>query len=753
MTRNPRIRTTEASCGVPCLLSCPSWFPLLVVCLTLLNVVAAASAGEIQAGAATSVITPPLGEPIIGGFAPFPSTHIHDDLHARCLVLDDGKTKLALVVCDLLGIHRIVSDEARRLIHEEAGIPKENVLISGTHTHSASSALGRERLKHEQTLDDYQKFVVRRIADGVRCAVNNLRPAEVGFGTVEAPEHVNNRRWHMKAGTMPDNPFGEQDLVKMNPPADSPNLVEPAGPTDPTVSFIVVRGADGKPISVFTAYSLHYVGGVGNGHISADYFGVYCDELARLLEAERLDPPFVALMANGTSGDINNINFRQPRPRQEPYAQMRHVATDVAKKVHGALANVKYRSDVTLDARYREPEIGYRHPTDEQIAWAKKTIAAGPKVPGQTDLSVIYAERTLALADYPLTTPIPLQALRIGDIGIGTMPCEVFCEIGIDFRNKSLLQPAFMVELNHGYFGYLPTPRHHKLGGYETWLGTNRLEVEASDKLLAALLEMSGEMDVKLQPEVRERCLTVLREGLKADEFWPAMHAAEALTYAGQTEEVLAALAKRTAADDQQRCGLAREAVRAGDNAKASILLTILADDKSIGRVHAAESLFKVNEIGDGQALRTAAAQDENLKLKLMAAAALARGSNPSALEMIRKFVAHDDFEVRKIAVWILGQIGEKSDITAIRQCLEKEQDELARAYCVNALACLGDLDAQKSLIANLSSSNAAVKTYAADFAGHARASGARDKLLELLDNETLDVRVRAAQSLILLAK
>jgi hypothetical protein len=446
-----------------------------------------------QAGAATSVITPPLGEKIVGGFAPFPSTHIHDELHARCLVLDDGKTRLALVVCDLVGLHRIVSDEARRLIQEEAGIPKERVLISATHTHSASSALGKERFKHEQTLDDYQRFVARRITDGVRCAINNLRPAEAGFGTAEAPEHVFNRRWHLKAGTMPDNPFGGTDLVKMNPPAGSPNLIEPAGPTDPTISFIALREAGGKPISVFTAYSLHYVGGVGNGHISADYFAIYCDELAHLLEADRLDPPFVAIMANGTSGDVNNINFREPRERQEPYAQMRHVATDVAKKVHAALATVKFRGDITLDARYREPQIAWRHPTEEQIAWAKKTLAAGPKEPGKVDLSVAYSERVLAMADYPPTTNVPLQILRIGDVCIGTMPCEIFCEIGLDFRAKSPVQPAFMVSINHGYFGYLPTPRHHKLGGYETWLGTNRLEVEASDKMLAQLLEMAAE--------------------------------------------------------------------------------------------------------------------------------------------------------------------------------------------------------------------------------------------------------------------
>ena len=66
-----------------------------------------------RAGAATSNITPPIGAEVIGGFVPFPSKHVHDELHARCLVLDDGRTKLALVVCDLLGIHRVVSGEAR----------------------------------------------------------------------------------------------------------------------------------------------------------------------------------------------------------------------------------------------------------------------------------------------------------------------------------------------------------------------------------------------------------------------------------------------------------------------------------------------------------------------------------------------------------------------------------------------------------------------------------------------------------------
>jgi hypothetical protein len=465
-------------------------FAVLAVIATVLQTAPLfAQPKPLRAGAATSNITPPLGSPIVGGFVPFPATHVHDELHARCLVLDDGKTKLVFVVCDLLGIDRQVSDEARALIQESLAIPKENVLISATHTHSAASALGKDARIISDTMDDYQRFVARRIVDGVKRAHNLLRPAQIAFGQAEAPEHVFNRRWHMKPGSIPANPFGGRDMVKMNPPAGSPDLLEPAGPTDPAIPYILLRQPDGKPIALFSTYPLHYVGGVGPGHISADYFAMYCEAMERLLKAERQTPAFVALMANGTSGDINNINFKKPRGKQEPYAQMKRVADDLAQKVHASMAKLSWRDHATLAARYQELPIATRRPSEEQLTWAKKTLTDRPKS-AKADLPAIYAERTLTMAKHPEKLKLPLQAFRIGDVALGSMPCEIFCEIGLDFKKKSPLQPAWLVSLNHGYYGYLPTPRQHELGGYETWLGTNRLEVQASDKMLAALLEM-----------------------------------------------------------------------------------------------------------------------------------------------------------------------------------------------------------------------------------------------------------------------
>ena len=449
------------------------------------------SDSKFQAGAATSNITPDLGIEIVGGFVPYPATHVHDELHARCLVLNDGKTKLALVVCDLLGMHRSVSVEARKLIQDSIGISTENVLISCTHTHSAGTALGDRRYSSDQELSEYQRFVARRIADGVSRANNLLRPAEIAFGTVDIPEHLFNRRWLMKEGTVPANPFGKIDKVKMNPLSGSSDLVEPVGPIDPSVSMIAVRESSGRMISVYSAYSLHYVGGVGDGHLSADYFGMYCDALKSLQGNGGDDPPFVAMMANGTSGDINNINFRQPRPRKAPYEQIRTVAEDIADKVNREVGRLQWSNQAELGASYRELPLEWRKVDEALMAWAQTTEAKGVDVNKKSDTAPIYAARVKRLAMASPETKAPVQVLRIGNIGIGSSPCETFAETGLEFKKRSPFKHSFMVELAHGYYGYLPTPRHFELGGYETWPGTNYLEPTASDKILAELLEMS----------------------------------------------------------------------------------------------------------------------------------------------------------------------------------------------------------------------------------------------------------------------
>ena len=176
----------------------------------------------------------------------------------------------------------------------------------------------------------------------------------------------------------------------------------------------------------------------------------------------------------------------------------------------------------------------------------------------------------------------------------------------------------------------------------------------------------------KVTPESRsipvERCREILREGLVSEEFWPAMHAAEALTLAGHGNEVLAALKARSETDDQKRCGLARERYRAGDRTQAAVLRKILNDPTSNGRTHAAESLFKIGVIGDGQALQAALTQNEDRKLKLMAAAALIRSGQREQIAIVRNHLSHNETDIRMIAAWVLGQVGSEADIARLRE-------------------------------------------------------------------------------------
>ncbi|MBI5773783.1 MAG: neutral/alkaline non-lysosomal ceramidase N-terminal domain-containing protein [Verrucomicrobia bacterium] len=442
-----------------------------------------------KAGAAASNITPFIGAGIVGGFTTPPSTHIHDELHARCLALDDGETRLAFAIVDSVSVNREVFDEAKRLVSEATGLPRENMMMSATHTHSASSARGTNAFVFEKSLDDYQSFLARRIADGVRRALNNLQPARIGWGAGQVPQHVFNRRWLLKDGKTSVNPFGEQDRAVMNP-GNRPDLLKPAGPTNSEVYFISVESTNGRPIALLANYWLHYVGGVGNGHISADYFGVFCDRIQELLGADRQDPPFVGVLANGPCGDVNNINFTAPREKHAPYEKMKIVANDVAQEVLRVRKTIRHRDWVELKSAQAELELKMRHPTPEMLARAQQILARPATISPAHRLEGTYASRTVAAAKWPESISIVLQTFRIGDLGIAAVPFETFTETGLEIKAKSPFKDTFTIELANGGYGYLPTPEQHELGGYETWLGTNRVEKDATRKIMAKLMEL-----------------------------------------------------------------------------------------------------------------------------------------------------------------------------------------------------------------------------------------------------------------------
>ena len=445
---------------------------------------------RLQAGAATSNITPPLGEEIVGNWKPIPARHIHDELFARCLVLDDGNNRLGIAICDNVGIPREVFDAAKSRIEQAGGPPATHLLMASTHTHSATTARGPSKVMVQEEMTDYQSFIASRIADGIQRAINNLEPAKLGFGRAIETSEVFNRRWHVTDPALRTNPFGGTDQVRMNPPSGNRNLVRPAGPVDPEISFVSVQAANGRPISLLANYSLHYVGGVRTGDVSADYFGYFAKFIESGIGAADQAVPFVGMLSNGTSGDINNINFENRRPRSEPYERMQIVATKVADKVHDAHQQLNFRSDTVLRASLSELTLKVRQPSKQMLDYLTKASQKPADEKPRHSRESIYHDRIKILMDGPTEIAVPIQTFAIGDIGIVAIPFETFAEIGLEIKERSPFKQTFVIELANGSFGYLPTPEQHKLGGYETWLGTNYVEVDASRKITETALSL-----------------------------------------------------------------------------------------------------------------------------------------------------------------------------------------------------------------------------------------------------------------------
>jgi hypothetical protein len=448
---------------------------------------------RLRAGAATANITPALGVSLNGTIMQIgPATHVHDELHVRCLALDDGVTRLAIAVCDATMISREIFDRAKALVQQDTGLPANRMLMATTHSHSAPRVIG---ISDAELDKEYERFLTRRIADCVRMALHNLAPARIGWGSGSKPELVSNRRWFMKPGTIPPDPFGEQhDRVQMHPPLESPNRVKPAGPVDPEVFVVSVQHADGRPLALLANYALHYAGGFVNGHVSADYFGIFAERIAELLAPGRMNPPFVGILSNGTCGDVTAAAAQSGRPPAPPYSRMREVAFEVAGEVHRVARQITHREDVRLAMRESELELGVRKPDEDRLRWARSLWA---EARGRDKLTrpEIYAREAILLSRFPGTVRIRLQALRVGALAMAAVPCEVFAETGLAIKQDSPVKPVFTMELANGYYGYLPTAQQHEWGGYETWPARSSfLEVPAEAKIRAEVLRLLREV-------------------------------------------------------------------------------------------------------------------------------------------------------------------------------------------------------------------------------------------------------------------
>ncbi len=450
----------------------------------------------LKAGAAKVDITPPLGTLINGDFVSHYARNIHDTLFAKALVLQKKDVSLAIVVVDICLMDKDFLDGVKIEINNKTGIAGSNILISGTHTHAAGSItsvlLAAADLPYRQSL-------FGRIVQAVEDAQANIKPAKVGFGSADAPEHVLCRRYFMKDGFEKPNPITkQQDEVKTNPFGGEHLIDRPAADVDTQVSYLAVKDLEDNWMSLLANYSLHYVGDWENGTISADYFGVFSSELQKKIGAGE---NFIGMMSNGTSGDANIWDFQNPdRYPKGFFEKSKLIGTDIAEKVANSIQNINWQTEPDLAVEYVEFTIGTRKPSSEELEAAKEMVMQTDystfKITDDRALDKLYAREQILLNEYPDKVKLPLQVIKIGNGMIGGMGAEFFAETGLRLKEKSPAQNCFTITMANGFLGYVPPAHEIERGGYESWRSRNSfLENNAEEAIRDKMLSLMNDLN------------------------------------------------------------------------------------------------------------------------------------------------------------------------------------------------------------------------------------------------------------------
>ena len=296
----------------------------------------AAVAKPLQVGVAEIDITPPVGYRMAGYFNERLATGTHDPLHAKAIVLRQGKEQVALVSCDLVGVSLAVTTNARVQASRRTGIPVSNIVVCATHSHTGPLFEGplreyfhelaeRKFARDPQEEVDYPAFLVERVVEVLAAAQANLRTAELQAGVATQQGLSFNRRYWMKNGK-----------VVFNPGQLNPDIVRPAGPTDPDVGILFARDVTTKqPFAGLTVFATHS-DTVGGTLYSADY-EYYLEQTLRAAFGK----DYLSAFGLGTCGDINHIDVSKKEPTSG-LAVAERLGSTLGKTVNNVFSNISH---------------------------------------------------------------------------------------------------------------------------------------------------------------------------------------------------------------------------------------------------------------------------------------------------------------------------------------------------------------------------------------------------------------------------
>jgi neutral ceramidase len=448
-----------------------------LVCLCATAIAAmGADTGNLRVGAGRVEFTKLMPAPA----TPPMGRYEHEKLHARAIVLDNGATKAALITFD-----GNAPGTARAKVAELLQCPVENIIISGTHSHSAGTA-GRPPGQQNAPLPPLDDVVL----EAVRQAAAKLQPARMTFGTGLCYLNVN------RDAINPKTRLWTQDA----------NLT---APSDKTVAVLKFENPAGEPIAMYVNYAMHPVNLYLGGILSADYPGA----MTRYIE-QVYDDKAVVAFANGAEGDQNPLYLRpstvamlrrggqkytgQPLVREEVEAEIREgrrpmvpldakAADDIEKWIEAegmVLAEEVLRVSQSLNAASG----------DVRISGAQKTVTC----PGRARTNQGREGQEGTYTDGP-DVNILVGVLGIGNVGLASIQGEAYSLIGQQVKAKSPMANTVFVGLANGQAnsGYIPTD--DAFGRYSFQVLSSRLKPGCAEiSIRDALVEMLAQYSMGL---------------------------------------------------------------------------------------------------------------------------------------------------------------------------------------------------------------------------------------------------------------
>jgi hypothetical protein len=443
------------------------------------------------AGFAEADITPAKGMEAPGGYGKSYHQVVHDPCKLRVAVFADGSQRVAIVGVDAIGVHGEMVREARAQIEKQCGIPPQCVMVAASHSHSSGPLYGVlpgsyddaselvRKLAYEQSTcvnKEYYDDVLQKLVATVCRADAARTPAVGGAGKGIEDKVAFNRRFRMRNG-----------LSFTHPGQGNPDILEPAGPTDPEVGVIGVWNEQGKMTGCIVNFACHAT--TSPGGISANYI-YYLEQVVR----GAFGPDVVVVFVPGTSGDVTQVDNLSPvlHPAGEDWARL--VGGRVGAEAVKVLLTLARGNLGPVQGSHTVLDIVRRAPTPERLQMSLELVQQTPEQVGHADWT--FAKEVVMLDEILKKAPrvnAEVQVVQVGPVVLCGLPAEVFCQYGLTLKASSKFPFTFPVSFANDDVGYIPTLEafgEHG-GGYETRITSyTNLDITAGNQMVDAALKM-----------------------------------------------------------------------------------------------------------------------------------------------------------------------------------------------------------------------------------------------------------------------